>query len=52
VTSADVTGLAGCLAGSGRPLGAGCSAGDLDFDGDVDLRDVALFQTLLWDVKE
>jgi len=39
----DVSDMVACLAGPGSSLAAGCTCGDTDGDGDVDLRDLAAF---------
>jgi len=44
VDMADFANFAGCLLGPGAGLGAECSCFDLDSDGDVTLRDFAVFQ--------
>ena len=41
--------LQGCLGGPDQPFFAGCRLGDLDRDGDVDLRDIAAFQKTVHD---
>ena len=45
VDLADLSGLVACLNGPELGLAGGCSCFDLDEDGDVDLHDVAAFQT-------
>jgi len=41
---ADFASLAGCMAGPGSDVATECGCADMDFDGDVDLRDFAAFQ--------
>jgi len=46
VDIADFVTLADCLSGPGQPAAPDCACSDYDGDEDIDLADVAAFQTM------
>lgn len=45
-TLSDYSNLANCLRGPGSTAGASCAKSDLNGSGDVNLRDVSIFQRI------